>query len=297
LIIKKGAKKINSDLKKEIAKRANQIIDAAKREVIVLEEAAAAVIAEQLGLPVGKIYAAALEDGICPSRYIRNRETISIPEQLKLAQSCVAVIGAGGLGGQIILLLARVGIGRIIVVDHDCFDPTNLNRQALSSVETIGRSKAEQASETVRAINPGVIVDGHQTRIDDSNAENILSGADLVIDALDNISDRFLIEGIAKKIGIPMVHGAVAGLEGQIMTIFPEDEGLKLIYGSGQEERKITESPELIFGVPAVTPALIGTYQVMEAIKIILNKGTIFRNRMVHIDLENGRLHEIKFKD
>lgn len=269
----------------------------AKREVTVLEETEAAVLAEQFGLPVGKIYKAALEDGICPSRYIRNRETISIPEQLKLAQSCVAVIGAGGLGGHIILLLARLGIGRLIVIDHDCFDPTNLNRQALSSVETIGKSKTEQASEVVRAINPGVIVNGHQTRIDDSNAENILSGADLVIDALDNIQDRFLIERIAKKLGIPMVHGAVAGLEGQIMTIFPQDEGLKMIYGSGQEERKTTESPERIFGVPVVAPALIGTYQVMEAIKIILNKGTVFRNRMVHIDLENGRLHEIKFKE
>lgn len=264
---------------------------------MALEEAEAAGLAEQFGLPVGKIYETALENGICPSRYIRNRETISIPEQLKLARSCVAVIGAGGLGGQIILLLSRLGVGRLVVIDYDCFDPTNLNRQALCSVETIGRSKAEQASDMVRAINPGVIVDSHQVRIDNSNAENILSGADLIVDALDNIQDRFLIETMAKKIGLPLVHGAVAGLEGQIMTIFPEDEGLKMIYGTGGEERKAAESPELIFGVPAVTPALVGTYQVMEVIKIILKKGSIFRNRMIHIDLESGRLHEIKFKD
>jgi hypothetical protein len=70
-----------------------------------------------------------------------------------------------------------------------------------------------------------------------------------------------------------------------------------MIYGSGREEREVTQSPELIFGVPAVTPALVGTYQVMEVIKIILKKGTTFRNSMVHIDLENGRLHEIRFKD
>jgi len=287
---------INFDIKTDIRQRSSRVKDVAGREVMSLPEVVAAALAEQSGLPVGKIFEAALEEGICPERYLRNREAIAIPEQLKLARSCIAIIGAGGLGGQIILLLARIGIGRLIVVDHDCFDATNLNRQALSAVESLGMSKFEQAAKTVKGINPAVRVDGRQARIDPENAEETLSGADLVIDALDNIPDRFLIEGIAKKLGIPLVHGAVAGLEGQIMTVFPEDEGLKLIYGTGQEERKV-QSPELLFGVPAVTPALVGSYQVMEALKILLKRGTVFRNRMIHLDIENGRQQEIKFKD
>lgn len=262
----------------------------------MLEEATTAGLAEQSKLPVGKLYEAALEEGICPERYLRNRETISIREQLRLARSCIGVVGAGGLGGQVILLLARMGIGRIIVIDHDCFDATNLNRQALSSLGSLGKSKTAQACETIGAINPGVTVDSRPARIDSTNAAEILSGADVIIDALDNIADRFLLEQTAKKLGRPLVHGAVAGLEGQVMTIFPEDEGLRLIYGAGREERSPRESPELVFGVPAVTPALVGTCQAMEAIKILLNKGTIFRNRMIHLDLENGKLHEIKFR-
>jgi molybdopterin/thiamine biosynthesis adenylyltransferase len=209
----------------------------------------------------------------------------------------MAVIGAGGLGGQIILLLARLGIGRLKVIDFDCFDETNLNRQALSTLEAVGRSKAEQAAETIRAFNPGVRVDSRQTRIDSANAETLLSGADLIMDALDNIPDRFLIEALAKKLAIPLVHGAVAGFEGQIMTIFPQDEGLKLIYGTRSEERGPAGRPEFVFGVPVLTPALIATYQAMEAVKILLNKGTTFRNRMIHFDLESGRVQEIRFRE
>ncbi|MBU2498772.1 MAG: ThiF family adenylyltransferase, partial [Proteobacteria bacterium] len=107
--------------------------DPAGRDVRILRDQDGLQIAAELGHPLREIYMAALGLGICPYRYLRNREAISLTEQLELAKAQVGLVGAGGLGGHIILLLARVGIGRLVVVDHDVFDETNLNRQALST--------------------------------------------------------------------------------------------------------------------------------------------------------------------
>ncbi|MBW2310156.1 MAG: HesA/MoeB/ThiF family protein [Deltaproteobacteria bacterium] len=233
--------------------------------------------------------------GISPYRYLRNRDAISIDEQLELAESQVSVIGAGGLGGQVILLLARVGIGHLIVVDADAFDETNLNRQALSSTSSLGRSKAEEASEMVHAINPGVEVTSYQVRIDSTNAAKMLAGSDAVVDALDNVPDRFMLEREAKSLKIPLVHGALAGFGGQLMTVFPDDVGLKLLYRGELMKRADPKSPESVLGVPTVTPALIGALEVMEVLKIVLNRGTVFRNTMVYVDLDTGELNRFTF--
>jgi molybdopterin/thiamine biosynthesis adenylyltransferase len=169
--------------------------------------------------------------GILPYRYFRNRDSISIEEQLKLAESQVSVIGAGGLGGEVILLLARIGIGSLIVVDSDAFDETNLNRQALCPALSLGRSKAGEAAAMVHTINSGIEITPYQVRIDFTNAGKILAGSDVVVDALDNVPDRLMLESEAKSLGFPSVHGALAGFGGQLMTIFPDDVGLKLLYG------------------------------------------------------------------
>jgi len=125
--------------------------------------------------------------GIYPYRYLRNREIISIDEQLTLAQSKVAVVGAGGLGGQVILLLGRVGIGHLVVVDRDVFDETNLNRQVLSNRSNLGRSKAGEAASALENINPAVEVTALQVTLEESNAADILVGSQVVVDALDSV--------------------------------------------------------------------------------------------------------------
>jgi molybdopterin/thiamine biosynthesis adenylyltransferase len=236
-----------------------------------------------------------LRKGIYPYRYLRNRDAISKEEQLKLAESRIAVVGAGGLGGNVILLLARVGIGSLVVVDNDVFDETNLNRQALCNMNSLGSPKVNEAVSAVAAINPGVNVFPHRNKIDDSNAGEILAGSDVIVDALDNVPDRFLLEGAARKLGLPLVHGTLAGFEGWIMTIFPGDPGLKNIYGTEEIERIDRESPQAVLGVPGVTPFLIAAFQVMEVLKILLGRGNIFRDRMIHIDLERGCLNEFLF--
>ncbi|MBU0990281.1 MAG: HesA/MoeB/ThiF family protein [Proteobacteria bacterium] len=274
-----------------------KINDPAGREVKILEDSQALRIARESGVTVHAVYQEALNLGIYPYRYIRNRETISREEQLKLSKSCVAVVGAGGLGGNVILLLARVGVGHMVVVDYDRFDETNLNRQALSSQAAIGRPKCEAAVAVVGAINPGVMVTSHQVRVDPSNVEEVLGGSDVIVDALDNISDRFTIEDASRSMGIPLVHGALAGLEGQLMTIFPEDPGLKRLYGRRGEGGDRSKSPEAILGVPALMPSFIATLQAMEVLKIILKRGKPFRNVMVHIDLESGEMNRFTFDD
>ena len=274
-----------------------KINDPAGREIEIIEDAKALEVTRKCGCSVHALYIEALSQGIYPYRYLRNREIISLQEQLQLAKTRVAVIGAGGLGGHAILLLARLGIGELVVVDHDVFDETNLNRQALCSQQALGESKSEQAARVVATINPGVDVLAHRVRLDLSNGTEMLAGSDVIVDALDNVPDRFLLEKVAKKLNVPLVHGALAGFEGQLMTILPEDPGLKHLYGNEGANGDSCKSPEAVLGVPALMPSLMATLQVMEVLKIVLKRGKSFRNVMVHMDLETGRMNEFFFEN
>ncbi len=279
-----------------LKEKSRKVKDPAGRSVEILDDRQASKIAEKCGGSMHKVYCEALALGISPHRYIRNREIISPKEQLRLAQSQVAVVGAGGLGGHVILLLARIGIGRLVVVDQDLFDESNLNRQALCSGNALGRPKTEEAVAAVTAINPAVEVLPKQARLDPSNAPGLLKGSDVIVDALDNVPDRFLLEDAARGLGIPLVHGALAGFEGQLMTIFPHDPGLKNLYGDRRVKVDRSKSPESVLGIPTLAPSLIGTLQAMEAIKIILGRGRPLRNAMIHVDMETTQINEFSFE-
>ena len=286
---------MKANMHKLLYEKSKMVLDPAGREVEILEDIQASSIADACQCMVHDVYSRALALGICPYRYLRNREAISLKEQLRLAESRVAVVGAGGLGGHVILLLARLGIGTLVVVDHDVFDETNLNRQALSSVTALGKSKSESAVAAVRSINPGVKIIPFQVKLDPSNESEILAGSDVAVDALDNVPDRFLLERATKELGIPLVHGALAGFEGQVMTIFPDDPGLKHLYRNEGGSIDKSKSPESVLGVPTLTPSLVATLEAMEVLKIILKRGKIFRNTMVHVDLETGQINEFTF--
>ena len=124
-----------------------------------------------------------------------------------------------------------------------------------------------------------------------------MKGSDVIVDALDNIPARFTIEDASKSMGIPLVHGALAGLEGQLMTVFPDDPGIKRLYGSSATGGEKSKSPEAVLGVPVLMPSLIATLQATEVVKIILKRGRLFRNVMVHMDLESGKMNEFTFGD
>jgi molybdopterin-synthase adenylyltransferase len=283
-------------MEKWIQDQAKTIHDTAGREIRILEDVSAVQAATRFHCSVRAVYEAALNAGICPYRYLRNRETISMPEQRRLVKSRVVVVGSGGLGGPVLLLLARMGIGYLVVVDHDRFDETNLNRQALSSGPDLGQPKCKVAARVLENVNPGVDVQVYPVRIDDTNAAEILAGSHVIVDALDNVPDRFSVQAAARSLKIPLVHGAVAGFEGQLMTIFPEDTGFSLLYGTGDVKQKRAESPEAVLGVPAVTPSFVATLQAMEVIKILLGRGRPFRNSMVHVDMETGEMNRFSFE-
>jgi molybdopterin/thiamine biosynthesis adenylyltransferase len=285
-----------TELEKAIQVKAESSKDLVGRGVSVLDEAHADSIALDLGLTLLDVYKATLGLGIYPRRYLRNRDGISLQDQLKLAEAKVAVVGAGGLGGTVIQLLGRIGIGRLIVVDSDVFDETNLNRQAFCTRDWVGQPKALAVHAQMKAINPAAEVQPYKIRLDSANGPEILSGCQVIVDALDNVKDRLTLEALAKSMGVPFVHGALAGFEGQILTVFPEDPGLKQIYGSSDETGSAANRPEFLLGVPSITPSLVATLEAMEVLKVLLHRGTPFRNKMVYIDLERGEWSQFSFQ-
>ena len=245
-------------------------------------------IAGKFKLPSKEIEILALQDNIIPERYQRNLGVISPLEQIKLLQSKVDIIGAGGLGGTVIELLTRIGIGELIIADKDIIGDSNLNRQILSKETNLGQNKIEAAVKRVKEINSSVEITGHSVFIDSDNVKEIIEGADVAVDALDNLPSRFVLQKACRDLKIPLVHGAIAGFNGQLTTIFPEDKGLELIYGS---DRDLPEhGSEVILGAPTVTPALIASLEAQEVIKILLKRGKLFRNRLLYLDIEGGTI-------
>lgn len=224
-----------------------------------------------------------LEKGEVPERYLRNIGTIGIEGQLRLLKAKVAVVGAGGLGGNIIELLARQGIGYLRIIDGDSFAAHNLNRQLLATEGNLGSNKATAAVRRVVEINSDVYGEGISQMLDEENADQWLSGMDIVVDALDNISSRLLLSKTTRKLGIPLVHGAIAGFTGQVTTLLPGDIGLEKIY-------KVTAGSdkgiELVLGNPATTPAFAAAIQAQEVVKILTGVGELLHKRLFYFDTE-----------
>jgi len=283
-------------LRDEIISSASPIKDLAGRDIRILKEKDALALSAVFNAALHDVYVQAMELGIYPYRYVRNRDIVSLEEQLRLARSRVAVIGAGGLGGQVILLLARLGVGHLVVIDRDVFDETNLNRQALCTTASLETSKAIQAAASVSAINPAVWVTAHQISLDRQNGGELLAGCQVLVDALDNVPDRLALEALARHLGIPLVHGALAGFQGQVMTIWPEDPGLRQVYDPQIALEDSVKRPEAVLGVPSITAALVATLQAMEVLKVLLGRGNPFRNRIAFVDLEGGELHQLLFE-
>jgi molybdopterin-synthase adenylyltransferase len=276
--------------RRAVERAARQQADAAGRPVRVLDDEAAREIAQRKGISLHEIQSLALSAGICPKRYLRNLESITLQEQLRLSEKTAAVVGAGGLGGNVITLLARIGVGKLIIIDPDSFDETNLNRQALSGIHNVGVPKVQAAAEAVADINPAVNVISHRKAFTLSDTHLLLDGADIIIDCLDNIPDRMILQEAACLMEIPFIHGAIAGFEGQVMTVFPGDKGLERLYGAAPFSTKRVDAPEAVMGTPAPAPALIAALEVMEALKIFLDRGGIHRDSLIHADLEACRI-------
>ena len=225
------------------------------------------------------------------NRYDRNKSSITASDQEKLSTFCVAVVGLGGLGGYIAEELARLGIGKLILIDGDVFEVTNLNRQLLANDATLGRAKADVAKERLLLVNPLVETQSVVQRLTPQNASALLAGAQLVMDAVDNIPTRRLIQDVCEVMDLPMVHGAISGWYGQVAFIFPKDRLFDFLY-PGEALRGI----ETLLGNPSFTPALVASLQVVEAVKWMLSKGELLKSRVLHIDLLTHEYHIIQTK-
>ncbi len=213
-------------------------------------------------------------------RYDRNFDMLSVEDMESVRRAKVCVVGCGGLGGHIIEQLARLGVGKLTVIDGDVFDETNLNRQLLSTVEALGTSKSQAAKDRVAKINPETVVQTRAERLASANCEEILAGHHVVVDAVDNVDTRMLLQEFCEKLDIPLVHGAIAGWYGQVGTVFPGDRTLSKIYGSGEKH-----GIERELGNPSFTPGLVASLQVSEVLKVIVGRGELLRKRILYIDL------------
>jgi len=238
-------------------------------------------LARRHGVSVATVEEAALQSALLPARYQRNRNTLSTADQLKLFRSVVGIVGCGGLGGYVVEELARLGVGTLITIDPDVFEEHNLNRQVLATIELLGKPKAEVAATRVAAINPAVTVKTHVARFSKENGAALFHGVHVAVDALDSIATRLELASVCAQLSIPLVHGSIAGMYGQLITQLPGETTLERIYGRCRE----TTGVEKELGNPSFTPAIVASLQVAEAAKLLLGKGKPLSGAMLFINL------------
>jgi molybdopterin/thiamine biosynthesis adenylyltransferase len=248
--------------------------------------------AARFGLSFAQVEEIALTLGLLPLRYQRNRQAISIGDQLTLFRSRVAVLGCGGIGGYVIEELARLGVGTLTAIDPDVFEEHNLNRQMLSSPNYVGRPKVELAAARVAEINPAVTLLAVQKPFTCDNGTVLLQRNHVVVDALDSISTRLVLARTCAQLNIPLVHGAIAGWYGQITTQFPGDHTMEALYGRWAEGKGVEQR----LGNPSFTPALVASMEAAEVCKIILGKGKPLQNRVISVNLLEMTFEEMAFK-
>ena len=209
--------------------------------------------------------------------------------QEKLKKARVFIAGAGGLGSSSATYLAAAGVGTLRIVDHDKVELSNLNRQVLHWPEDIGQKKVSSAKGKLKRLNPQVKIEAVEEKITEANVSKLVDGYDLIVDAMDNLPTRYLLNKVAIEKNIPFFHGAVYGFEGRALTVIPGQTAcLRCVYRG--------DIPEEKFPVIGVTPAVIGCIQATEVIKYLVGIGQLLANRLLVYDGLNMKFTEFKVK-
>lgn len=237
---------------------------------------------------------AALKNDIVPERYARNQQTIPGREQIRLLRSHVAIIGLGGLGGTVTEILARIGIGTLTLVDGDRFEDSNLNRQLLSSTDMLGQMKAEVAARRVGLLNPAVEIRKVPQFFSADTGAEILQGVDICVDCLDTITDRFMLESSCRAAKIPLVSAAIAGASGQVTVIFPDDPGLRRIYGNPGKAPK--KGVETTLGTLPFAAIAIASLECAEVIALAVGRPAQLRNKLLVADFTYHSMDTVEFE-
>ncbi|MBP2215871.1 molybdopterin-synthase adenylyltransferase MoeB [Arthrobacter sp. CAN_C5] len=230
-------------------------------------------------------------------RYSRH---LIIPEfgmtaQQRLKNARVLVIGAGGLGSPALLYLAAAGVGTLGIVDDDVVDLSNLQRQIIHGVSNVGQSKAESAAQRIAELNPLVTVVKHEVRLDNSNAVDIFSGYDLILDGTDNFATRYLVNDAAEILGKPYVWGSILRFDGQVSVFWAKHgPSYRDLYPDAPPPGSVPSCAE--GGVLGVLCAQIGSVMVNEAIKLITGTGVPLLGRVLIFDALEMSWREVRVR-
>ena len=217
-------------------------------------------------------------------RYARNIPALTEAECEILRKKKVLVVGCGGLGGHILDQLARIGIGNLRAVDGDVFEPSNLNRQLLSSVALLGVSKAKAAGAHIAQVNPEIAAEAVEAFLTEENVRQLIADCHIVMDALDNVPSRKILAAACAEAGIPYVYGAISGWVAQAAVSMPGDGLIETLF---PENVVIRDKSVLSF-----TPALCASMQVSLCVKLLVGR-PVETGRIFYMDLLNGEFETI----
>ena len=215
-------------------------------------------------------------------RYERNIPALTEAECEILRGKRVLVVGCGGLGGHLIDMLTRIGVGALRVMDGDVFEPSNLNRQLLSEVPLLGVSKAKAAAARISRVNPEVSVEAVDSFLSKSNVRRLLLSCDAVLDGLDNIESRKILAEACAEADIPYIYGAVNGWVAQTAVSMPGDHLIEALYPEGAALKNKS--------VLSFTPALCAAVQVSLCVKLLVGRpvetGTVYYFDLLNQEFE-----------
>jgi molybdopterin/thiamine biosynthesis adenylyltransferase/rhodanese-related sulfurtransferase len=229
------------------------------------------------------------------SRYARHlmMREVGVEGQAKLLAARVLLLGAGGLGSPAALYLAAAGVGTLGIVDDDVVEASNLQRQIIHSMATLGMPKVESAARTIEGLNPDVQVVRHQTRLSSENVLDIIKDYDLVVDGTDNFPTRYLLNDASLILRKPVIHASIFQFEGQV-TVFEPFAGpcYRCLYPEPPPPGMAPSCNQA--GVLGVLPGVVGVVQATEAVKLILGIGQSLVGRLLQYDALGMRFREFK---
>lgn len=214
--------------------------------------------------------------------------------QRRLLDAKILVVGAGGLGSPAAMYLSAAGVGTLGIVDDDRVDESNLQRQLLHDTDDVGRPKVASAVERLRDLNPTIDVRGIEARVEPTNAESLLAGWDVVVDGTDSFPTRYLLNDVARRLGVPLVHGAVQAFDGQATTFVPDGPCYRCLFPTPPEPGTVPSCSE--GGVFGVLPGIVGSIQATEAIKLVTGVGEPLVGRLLLVDAMSMDVRTVAFR-
>jgi adenylyltransferase/sulfurtransferase len=221
---------------------------------------------------------------------------LGVEGQLRLKHSSALLVGSGALGSPAALYLAAAGLGRLVVVDGDCLEISNLHRQVLHRSSALGRPKTESARQQLRDLNPEITINVHHTRLTPENAVSLAQGCGVIVDGCDNFPTRFLTNDAGFFLGIPVVHGAIDRFQGQVSVFSPRTGGpcYRCLLPAMPPPGSVPSCQEA--GVIGALPGIIGSMMAMEALKLILGIGKPLMGRLLIYDALAGSTRTLRLR-